>query len=152
MWEKFLSGGPPSPSLWIFTFFYHFLPFYKPLNWKKKQLKIWSGFGSDPSPPLWEFLPHNPVSFLTTFLIYLPSKKTSLTSALLGTFRRALGPPEPTSCQWLMTLASTNSPQVQQKWQMTTNETLNSSVAHIAPGSSLLAQWISLVNDHPSNP
>ena len=55
-------------------------------------------------------------------------------------------------CRWLMTLASTNSPQVQQQWQMTTNETLNSSVAHIAPGRSLLAQWISLVNDHPSNP
>ena len=29
--------------------------------------------------------------------IYLPSKKTTLTSALLGTFWRALSPPQPTS-------------------------------------------------------
>ena len=31
-------------------------------------------------------------------IIYLPSQKTTLTSALLGTFWRALSPPEPTSC------------------------------------------------------
>ena len=53
MLEKFPSGGPPPPSLGIFTFFTvllkYFLPFYKPLNWKK-QRKIWSGFGSVPSP------------------------------------------------------------------------------------------------------
>ena len=38
MWEKFPSGGPPPPSLGIFTFFLpFFLPFYKPLNWKKTE-------------------------------------------------------------------------------------------------------------------
>ena len=68
MWEKFPSGRPPPPPFWEFSdFFYRFLPFNKPLNWKK-QKKVWSGFGSDPSPPLWEFFPHNPVFFLTTFL------------------------------------------------------------------------------------
>ena len=30
-------------------------------------------------------------------IIYLPSQKTTLTSALLGTFWRALSPPQPTS-------------------------------------------------------
>ena len=46
----------PSPQLGNFHIFLPFfenifLPFYKPLNWKK-QRKIWSGFGSDPSPSL----------------------------------------------------------------------------------------------------
>ena len=48
---------PPSPQFGnfrIFSHFYRFLPFYKPLNWKK-QRKIWSGFGSDPSHPLGNF-------------------------------------------------------------------------------------------------
>ena len=60
-----MHGAPPllvrpiyktnlSPYL---PFFFNFLPFYKPLNWKKLR-KIWSG--SDP-PPVWELFPHNPV-------------------------------------------------------------------------------------------
>ena len=65
MWEKFPSGGPPphTPPVWEFSHFlpffliFIFLPFYKPLNWKKLR-KIWSG--SDP-PPVWELFPHNPV-------------------------------------------------------------------------------------------
>ena len=39
-------------------------------------------------------------------IIYLPSQKTTLTSALLGTFWRALGPPEPTSIPQAVTLYS----------------------------------------------
>ena len=47
----------PLPPVWEFShFFTVFLPFYKPLNWKK-QRKIWSGFGSNPSPPFGNF-PH----------------------------------------------------------------------------------------------
>ena len=64
MWGKFPSGGPPPPN---FHIFYRFLPFYKPLNWKK-QRKIWSGFGSDPSPPFGNFPHLIPFFFLTTFL------------------------------------------------------------------------------------
>ena len=45
----------PLPPVWEFShFFTVFLPFYKPLNWKK-QRKIWSGFGSDPSPQFGNF-------------------------------------------------------------------------------------------------
>ena len=48
---------PPSPQFGNFHIFLpFFLPFYKPLNWKK-QRKIWSGFGSDPSPRFGNF-PH----------------------------------------------------------------------------------------------
>ena len=47
---------PPSPMFGNFHIFYRFMPFYKPLNWKKER-KIWSGFGSDPSPPFGNF-PH----------------------------------------------------------------------------------------------
>ena len=60
MWEKFPSGGPPpNPPFGNFhifftVFFNLFLPFYKPLNWKK-QRKIWSGFGSDPPPQFGNF-------------------------------------------------------------------------------------------------
>ena len=57
MWEKFPSGGPPPPTppVWEFSHFSTgFLPFYKPLNWKK-QRKIWSGFGSDLSPQFGNF-------------------------------------------------------------------------------------------------
>ena len=45
----------PLPPVWEFSHsFTVFLPFYKPLNWKK-QRKIWSGFGSDPSPQFGNF-------------------------------------------------------------------------------------------------
>ena len=67
MWGKFPSGGPPPPSLGIFIFFTVFLPFYKPLNWKKTE-KSMEWVWVRPFPPLWEFVPHNPVFFLTTFL------------------------------------------------------------------------------------
>ena len=50
---KWQTPSPPPPSLGLFTFF---TVFYKPLNWKK-QRKIWSGFGSDPSPLFGNF-PH----------------------------------------------------------------------------------------------
>ena len=40
----------PSPQFGNFHIFLpFFLPFYKPVNWKKKR-KIWSGFRPDPPP------------------------------------------------------------------------------------------------------
>ena len=66
MWEKFPSGRPPSPlpPVWEFSHFLpFFLPFYKPLNWKKNREKYGVSWGQTPPPPLWEFSPHNPVFF-----------------------------------------------------------------------------------------
>ena len=65
MWEKFPSGGPPPhlPPVWEFShLFTVFLPFYKPLNWKKTEKNMGSVWVR-PLPPLWEFFPHNPVFF-----------------------------------------------------------------------------------------
>ena len=41
MWEKFPSGGPPTPPVWEFSIFFTVfvklvMPFYKLLNWKKQ--------------------------------------------------------------------------------------------------------------------
>ena len=53
MWGKFPSGGPPPPSLGIFTFFTAFSILLAPEL--EKTEKIWSGFGSDPSPQFGNF-------------------------------------------------------------------------------------------------
>ena len=58
----------PLPPVWEFShFFTVFLPFYKPLNWKKNKEKYGVGLGQT-LPPLWEFFPQNPFFFWPRYL------------------------------------------------------------------------------------
>ena len=68
MWEKFPSGGPPPPSLDIFTFFYRFFAIFEATELEKTE-KNMEWVWVRPLPPLWEFSPHNPVFLLTTSLL-----------------------------------------------------------------------------------